>query len=245
MRRAPLLLLVAVPVLVFAQTQVIANQGSPGTRGSWPVYLTLFPDGGLPVSATVTGDVVAYPPDGGTDVNIVSSVRLDSNVSTAPGTWLGVAGDSTGTRLQVDIPGTVTLAGTSNVAVVNVPTVGLANGTIVSLSTSSLSAIEATTNKGVCTYAEGDPDSLSLTTVASDIPVSPLAGRTGVTILNLENSRQIWCAVGTTASATVAFPILPQTQRKYEGLNGAVVSCRCSTLTCAYAYEEEKCYQQP
>lgn len=71
--------------------------------------------------------------DGGVDVNILSSARLDVNASTAPGNFLAVAGDSTGSRLQVDVPGTVTLAGTSNVAVTNVPTVGLANGTIVNL----------------------------------------------------------------------------------------------------------------
>lgn len=51
-------------------------------------------------------------------VDILSSPRLDVSATTAPGTYLAVAGDNEGGRLSVDIPGTVTLS-SSTLAALN------------------------------------------------------------------------------------------------------------------------------
>jgi hypothetical protein len=51
----------------------------------------------VPTGVSVSGNVIAYPPDGGTDVNIITS--------TAPGAYLAVAGDSAGTVLRTETTG--------------------------------------------------------------------------------------------------------------------------------------------
>lgn len=183
--------------------------------------------------------VVSYPPDGGSDVNIIASVRLESRVSTGPGETIGVSA-ADGAKLEVD----ATVTNTPAVTVSGVPTVALENGTQVALTTASLNAITYSTGRGVCTYNAGDPDSLTVSTV-ENIPASPLSGRTAVTIWNLESgTKQLWCYPLSTASATAGVPIFSQTSMKFDGLNGGNVSCLCSSGSCSYAYLEEKCYQQ-
>lgn len=295
MRRALLFLAVAVPVLVLAQTQVTANQGAPGRSGSWPVYLTLFPDGGIPiapvvvsgpvqiegtvtslppdgglrvtlgsdvvpvsgsVSATIvgtptvaisgtvpvsgtvgvsslpsisgtvaissmppiTGTVIAYAPDGGNNVNIASSLRLTADVATSPGTWLAVAGDSSGTILRVDSTGSTT-----------------------NLSSSSLAAITAASAERVCTY--GTPVVVAaLTTTPSAQPASPQTSRTEITFTNLQtDSRELWCRVSGTPSATNAIVIKAGVTTKLNVTDAQNVNCMCSQSTCRINFQEASC----
>lgn len=60
---------------------------------------------GLPLYPRPVREIVAHPPDGGTEVFFSGSVSTTSEVHTAPGTWLGVAGDATGTILRVEASG--------------------------------------------------------------------------------------------------------------------------------------------
>jgi hypothetical protein len=147
-----------------------------------------------------------------------------------------------GARVDIQGPVTATISGT--------PAVTVSSGTVsltgtVALSTASLATITAAAAERICTYAVGDPDDLSLTTTPANIPTSALTGRTALTIWNMETTREIWCnPAGGTASATAAVPVIDGTMIKFEGLNGTtLVSCRCATATCAYAYLEEKCFQ--
>jgi hypothetical protein len=244
--RALLVLLLATPALAqFSSTQK-----------SGPVELVI-PDGGvrvnlgadtIPVSGTVgvssipSVTVSSLPAVSGT-VNIGTmpdvSGTVDARVTTAPGTFLAVAADNVGTRLGVDV------ANTPNVSVTNIPTIALQNGTQVALTGASLAAIIAATAERTCAYAVGDPDSFTVGTTAANIPVSPLTGRTAVTIWNLEPTRFAWCNPAGTASATAGIPIPPDgSAQKFEGLGGVTaVSCRCATSTCILAYLEETCSQ--
>jgi hypothetical protein len=208
----------------------------------------LAPDGGLPVATqpgsflAVAGDSTGAPLRTETtglsgqplEANVLN--RVDANVSTAPGSFLAVAADVLGTRLAVDVANTpaVTVSGTPSVTIA---------GTV-ALSSASLTSISAATAERVCTYAVGAPDSLTISTTPANIPASPLTGRTAITIENKETVRELWCNPAGTASASAAFPIPPNgSTQKFEGLNGAVVSCRCSVSTCAYSYLEERCIQ--
>lgn len=65
------------------------------------------PDGGMPVVG-VHPPVEVAAPDGGLEVFVPG--RLTAAVTTDPLTWLAVAGDSSGARLEVSIPGTVSLS---------------------------------------------------------------------------------------------------------------------------------------
>lgn len=190
----------------------------------------------LPAPTTVN---ITTPDGGPLRVGVDDSVRLDVNASTGPGVFLAVAADNAGTRLGVDV------ANTPDVNVANIPTVALQNGTQVSLSSASLASIAASTAERVCTYAVGDPDTFTVGTTAADIPASPLADRTGITIWNAESNRVLWCNPAGTASDTAAVPIPPDySAQKFEGLGGSTtVSCRCSSSTCTLAYLEEKCSQ--
>ena len=58
----------------------------------------------------VAGSISSAPPAAPSTVDIGSAPRLEATVSTDPGTWLAVAGGSGGERLEVAIPGTVTLS---------------------------------------------------------------------------------------------------------------------------------------
>lgn len=196
---------------------------------------------GFPLPIPPARSVIAYPPDGGIEAIVTN--RVNTSPASAPDTSVYVTGIN-GSR--VSIAGEVT--GVSGGAVVttvsNVPTVALQNGTQVSLTTASLNAITYSTGRGICEYNAGDPDSLTVST-AANIPSSPLSGRTAVTIWNLElGTKQLWCVPLGTASATAGVPVFSHTSIKFDGLNGGHVSCMCSTGSCAYAYLEEKCYQQ-
>lgn len=242
--------------------------------GGLPVSITgtptvnsqlVAPDGGLrvtlgsdvvpvsgSVSAAVTGTVAvsSAPAVTGTvavsslpNVNIGSSVRLDTNITN---TYVPVAGDSGGARLEVAVPAGVAVTGTPNVNVANIPTVGLQNGTVVSLSSTSLGSIAASTAERSCTYAApGPPDGAMTATVITipPSPATPLANRTSVSIINNDTTAMhvIWCSPTGTPSSTSAIPIRSLQTLKLALSPGATVSCRCSATSCTYAYLEEKC----
>lgn len=209
---------------------VVQTQGTTAITGS--VSLAI-PDGGVYVNLGAATVPVAG------DVNVLTAPRLEATVSTAPATWLAVAGDATGTVLRTETSGIAGAPVLTNTTILGTPTVVL--------SASSLTSITNATAERVCTYTVGDPDSVSVGTTAANIPASPLTGRTAITIWNLETTRNLWCNPSGTASATAAVPVPPwPSAQKFEGLNGATaVSCRCSTLTCGYAYLEERCTPPP
>lgn len=82
--------------------------------------------GGIASSSPPASEVVAYPPDGGSDVNIISAIRLDSNITNQ---WIPVAGSPEGAKLEID----ATVTNTPAVTISGVPVVALQNGTIVNL----------------------------------------------------------------------------------------------------------------
>lgn len=190
--------------------------------------------------------LVAYPPDGGSEVFIPG--RVDTNITNeyvpigmgdgAPKLAAEVTGPSN-TPVTTSVSGAVEISGYSSV-----PTVALQNGTQVALTAASINALTYSTGRGICEYSAGDPDSLTVDTTATNIPSSPLAGRTAVKICNLDTSKHMWCNPLGTVSATAGFTILQHACEKFEGLNGGHVSCRCESATCNYVYLEEKCYQQ-
>jgi hypothetical protein len=209
-------------------------------------------------SVTVTSGSVAVtsaPPVTGTvavstlpDVTIGASTRLDVNATTEPGTFLAVAADSSGTRLTMDVGNTPNVAVPGGVAITGVPTVALENGTIVNLGPTSLSTLTAATGKGACTYIAGNPTA-TVSTTAANIPASPLASRTAITIWNHSAgpTSVLICNPAGTATTTAGIRIESSHQwYKFEGLNSGspvVVSCRCVTGTCTYNHLEEQCYQ--
>lgn len=255
MRRALPLLAVSALVAVGASVLSIRPSGAGEFSGYVPPATSvavIAPDGGLPVTLSV--------PDGGVPVtlgaaevpvNVLSSVRLDVSATAPSGTFLPVAGDTSGARLEVAIPAGVAVTNTPNVNVANVPTVGLANGTQVSLTSASLNAITTATGKGSCTYVEGG-QLATLGNTATNIPASPMASRTAITITNTSTvaNKRVVCAPGATASTTVGKPIYSGGGvAKWEGAQaGWVLSCICidngSVSTgCTYQVEEERCYQ--
>lgn len=165
------------------------------------------PFGGGGSSVTVSGTV---------DTNIISAARLEASVSTAPGTYLAVAGDASGTVLRT------------------------------SLDQATIDSITAATSLGNCTYTDGDPTA-TISTTAANIPASPLANRTAITIWNHSAAvaNALICSASGTATATHGMRIEHSGQWwKWEGLGaGVLISCRCTTGTCTYGYLEERCYQ--
>lgn len=210
-------------------------------------------------SVVVSGEIIAFPPDGGTEVVVTNTVRVDQPLDTnstfvgqtAPldsnitNTYVPIGMGPTGTpKLSAEVTG---LAGAAVATTVdNVPTVALQNGTIVNLGTTSLNTLTATTGKGNCTYVDGDPTA-TLTT-AINIPSSPLSGRTAIEIFNHSNAPTaiLICSAQGTATATSGVRIESGDQsRKWEGLGaGVIVSCLCALGTCTYNYQEERCYQE-
>lgn len=214
---------------------------------------------GLPPYPRPVRNVVAYPPDGGALVTIGQAVvPITCNQPDGGTCVLDVQGRGGG-NLYVQQQGSVEVTGLSGgqvdvkvpsgVAITNSPAVTVSSGSVtvsgtVGLNASSLATITAAAAERICTYAVGDPDSLSFSTTPENVPASPLTGRTALTIWNFETIRAIWCNPTGTATATAAVPIVHGASLKLEGLDGTtVISCRCSTSTCAYAYLEEKCYQ--
>lgn len=192
--------------------------------------------------------VVAYPPDGGLEVTIPGRVNT-SPVSPAD-TSVYVTGIN-GERVGVTGPVTVTNTVDTNSTIVGVPTVALQNGTIVSLSSSSLTALTNATGKGSCTYTESGP-LIALGNTATNIPSSPMAQRTAVTITNTSTNanKRVVCVPGGTASATLGKPTYSGGgTNKWEGAQaGWILSCICVdngavSTGCTYQVEEERCYQ--
>lgn len=232
----------------------ISNTPSVTVSGTPNVAVTNTPS--VTVSGTPTvnvGNTPAVTISGTPTISgsVMVTNRVDANVTTAPGTYLGVAGDSTGSRLEVAIPAGVSVTNTPNVNVANVPTVGLQNGTVVSLSPASLGSITTATGKGNCTYVEGNPAS-ALGNTATAIPASPMASRTAITVTNTSSNanKRVQCVPGGTASATLGKPIYSGGATwKWEGAQaGWVLSCICvdngsASTGCTYQSEEERCYQ--
>lgn len=135
--------------------------------------------------------------------------------------------------------------GTQAVEVVNEAVVRVASGTV-ALDSESLDTITNATALGNCTYTGGNPTA-TISTTAANIPASPMASRTAITIWNHSNApaNALLCNAGGTATTTAAVRIESGHQfRKWEGLGGGVlISCRCITGTCTYGIEEERCYQ--
>lgn len=223
MRRIPVLAVV-VGVLSSVGAVVLSVQPVAGGISSSP-----------PASP---GEVLAFPPDGGLQITLAGE-RVDTNVTN---TYVPVAGID-GARVDVD-PGPVTITGTVDTNVTNIPTVALQNGTQVSLSSTSLDALTAATGKGDCTYNDGDPTA-TIGGTAENIPASPLASRTAITIWNHSNNHTLICSASGTATATKGLYIYGDGQWwKWEGLSaGVLISCVCQSGTCTYGYLEERCYQ--
>jgi hypothetical protein len=83
------LLVIVLALPSTAQTQVTANQGAPGRLGAWPVTLTTFPDGGIPVVIQAPDDglpVMVQTPDGGLPVALPFSCAVPSIKNTVIGT---------------------------------------------------------------------------------------------------------------------------------------------------------------
>lgn len=231
-----------------AVTGTVTVSSAPPVTGTvavstLPAVSISAPDGGVPVSL----GAVEVP------VNILSAPRLEVAATTAPGTYLAVAGDAAGARLEVavpsgvSIPAGVAITGTPNVAVTNVPTVGLSNGTQVSLTSASLAALTAATGKGSCTYTETD---LAPGATATAMPASPMTGRTAITVTNLTSNRTFKCVPGGTASATAGKVLaISGGYWKWEGAQaGWTLTCIClNNVTpatgCVGQIEEERCYQ--
>lgn len=115
----------------------------------------------------------------------------------------------------------------------------------VALDGASLDTLISATSLGDCTYNDGDPTA-TLTT-AANIPASPLATRSAMTIWNhsAAPANFLICSASGTATATKGIRIESGHEWfKWEGLGGGVViSCLCATGTCTYGYLEEQCYQ--
>lgn len=225
-----------------AVSAAISNTPSVTVSGTPNVAVTNTP--AVTVSGTPTVNV-------GNSPAVTVSNRVDANVTTAAGTYLGVAGDSTGSRLEVAIPAGVSVTNTPNVNVANIPTVALQNGTQVSLTSASLSTLTTATGKGNCTYVEGNP-ATTLGNTATNVPASPMASRTAITITNTSTvaNKRVQCVPGGTASATLGKPIYSGGATwKWEGATaGWVLSCICvdngsASTGCTYQSEEERCYQ--
>lgn len=220
------------------------------------------------MSATVSGSVLAYPPDGGTEVRVTNNVRLDgpsdftftgqtTNVvtdSNITNTYVPIGMGATGPKLEVTGPlgapvsTTATISGTLP-GFAAVPTVALQNGTQVALTSASLATLTAATGKGNCTYVESSP-TLALGATATAMPVSPMASRTAVTVTNHTSNRTLTCVPGGTASATLG-KVIPISGGwwKWEGAQaGWTLTCIClnngtPATGCLIQIEEERCYQ--
>lgn len=135
---------------------VVQTQGTTAITGS---VILAIPDGGVyvnlgPATVPVAGDV-----------NVLSAPRLEATVSTAPSTWLAVAGDSTGTVLRTETSG---LAGAPvQTNVLGTPTVILGG-----------SAMTLLAGQRNCAYTPLGNPSVGSTPVA--LPRSP--SQTGITV---------------------------------------------------------------
>lgn len=144
--------------------------------------------------------------------------------------------------VEVFVPGRVD----TNITNTYVPVAGGAGGERleVSLDTATLNTITSATALGNCTYTVGDPTA-TIDTTAANIPVSPMTGRTAMTIWNYSNNHTLICSPNGTATTTHGHYIYGDGQWwKWEGLGGGVtISCKCLSGTCTYSYLEERCYQ--
>jgi hypothetical protein len=116
----------------------------------------------------------------------------------------------------------------------------------VALDPASLETLTDATALGNCTYTDGDPTA-TISTTAANIPASPMASRTAITIWNHSTAaaNTIICSASGTATTTHGLRIEHGHQWwKWEGLGaGVTISCRCVTGTCTYGFLEERCYQ--
>lgn len=205
----------------------------------------------------VSGSVVAFPPDGGALVTFGEAVMPITCSQPDGGTCVldvqGRGGGSlfvaqqgpvevtglAGARVGVEGPVTATISGT--------PAVTVSSGTVaisgtVSLSTSSLAAITAASAERVCTY--GTPVVVAaLTTTPSAQPSVAQAGRTEITLTNLETlaTHELWCRVSGTPSSTNAIVIKAGITIKLNVTDTQAVNCMCSTSTCRINLQEAVC----
>lgn len=117
---------------------------------------------------------------------------------------------------------------------------------VVDLTAAALEEITSATNKGNCAYVVGNPTA-AVGTTAANIPAVAMAGRTAIVIWNHSTAlaNALLCNAQTTATTTAAIRIEAGHEWwKWEGIGGGtLISCRCSTGTCTYGYQEEQCYQ--
>jgi hypothetical protein len=208
----------------------------------------------------VSGSVLAYPPDGGTEVRVTNrvgiegvvdtniagqSAPIDSNITNAylsVGTGVGapkISAEVTGlagAAVTTTVSGSVLISGYSSV-----PTVALQNGTVVALDSASLQSITNATAERVCTY--GTPLVVAaLTTTASAQPTTAQVGRTEITFTNLQaDSRELWCRVGATPTSTNAIVMKGGVSVKLNVTDAQVVNCACSSSTCRINLQEASC----
>lgn len=142
-------------------------------------------------------------------------------------------------------PKTVSVEGSVETRIVGQTDPVSVTGTV-ALDSASLDTLISATSLGDCTYNDGDPTA-TIDTTAANIPASPMANRTALTIWNhsVAPTEYLICSASGTATATKGIRVESGHQWfKWEGLGGGVViSCRCAAGTCTYGYLEEQCYQ--
>jgi hypothetical protein len=162
---------------------------------------------------------------------VSSRVRVVASAGLALGVVAGVALSLSPPSVGQSIGGSQAPA--REVEVLNELVVRVADP--ISLDTSSLDTITSATDKGNCTYSDGDPTA-TISTTAANIPASPLSNRTANVLI---------CSASGTATLAKGLRVESGHQWwKWEGLGGGgAISCRCATGTCTYGYLEERCYQ--
>lgn len=117
-------------------------------------------------------------------------------------------------------------------------TVTVAGTVQTSLDARSIAALTAP----VCTL--GPPyRSTSLSTTSTAMPPSVLSTRNRVVVTNLDTAgtKEIWCCVNCTPSASQASALMSGMSKDYSARAVDAVNCRCSTATCSINVEEYTC----
>jgi hypothetical protein len=173
---------------------------------------------------------------------VSSRVRVVASAGLALGVVAGVALSLSPPSVGQSIGGSQAPA--REVEVLNELVVRVADP--ISLDTSSLDTITSATDKGNCTYSDGDPTA-TISTTAANIPASPLSNRTAIVIWNHSTAPANVLICSASGTATLAKGLRVESGHqwwKWEGLGGGgAISCRCATGTCTYGYLEERCYQ--